>query len=127
MESLMKADIFFFVSTIVLVVFGILGTIILFYVIRIVKNFSETSEKAKHEVNAFVSDVSEMRQNVRHGLTSATAGIGMKGLMAFIMSMMKNRSNGRRSFYDEYDDEEEEVPIRRVRKRRVRRKRPQYE
>lgn len=47
MQGLLKSEIFFFVSTIALVVISTLAIIALFYAIKILKNLKIISEKAK--------------------------------------------------------------------------------
>lgn len=44
MDTLLKADIFFFVTTIAVIVFLILGCIAFFYLIKILKNIKHASD-----------------------------------------------------------------------------------
>jgi len=50
MDTLMKADIFFFVTTIAVVAFCILGSIAFFYIIRILRNVSKASDKLAEKI-----------------------------------------------------------------------------
>lgn len=65
MNSLIKADIFFFVSTIALVVISIGIAIALVYLIRILRNVKDVSEKVKEEGTEIVNDVRAFRSDVK--------------------------------------------------------------
>lgn len=64
-ESLIHADIFFFVSTVALVVLSIGFGIALFYVIRIVRGAGEITEKIKAESGEIVADSRRLRAALR--------------------------------------------------------------
>lgn len=64
-ESLIHADIFFFVSTIALVVIAVLLSIAAVYLIRILRDASEVSEKFREEGGEIVSDLKKLRANLR--------------------------------------------------------------
>lgn len=62
MESLIKADIFFFISSVATVVLVILASILLFYLIKVGKNLHMLSEMLKggfKESEEFVLDLKE--------------------------------------------------------------------
>ncbi len=63
MDTLVKADIFFFVSAIATVILTILFIVALYYLIRILKDFSEISDTLKRRVDkasSHLDDLSEM-------------------------------------------------------------------
>jgi ABC-type siderophore export system fused ATPase/permease subunit len=64
-ESLIHADIFFFVSTIALVVLSIGFAIALFYVIKILRDAREISDKIKVESGEIVADSKKLRAALR--------------------------------------------------------------
>ncbi len=64
-ESLIHADIFFFISTIVLVIFSIAFGMILFYVLRIVKNVRYISERLRVEGVEIIEDIKKFRGMLR--------------------------------------------------------------
>lgn len=64
-ESLIHADIFFFISTISLVVLTIGAAIALFYVIRILRNAREISDKIKVESGEILADSKRLRAALR--------------------------------------------------------------
>lgn len=66
MESLIKADIFFFISTIVLVILGVLATWLFYYLIKAGRNLYQISEDLKEVVKdseSFVFDLKERLEN----------------------------------------------------------------
>lgn len=65
METLLKADIFFFVTTAVVVVLGILIVVALIYVLRILRNIDDISRKVKEEGSEIIQDVHELRRDLR--------------------------------------------------------------
>ncbi len=65
MESIVKLDIFFFITSISVVVFTVLSIIIGFYIIKIVKNFSHISETLKNSVDDADDSLREMGEHVR--------------------------------------------------------------
>ncbi len=64
-ESLIHADIFFFISTISLVVLTIGIAIALFYLIRILRNAREISDKIKVESGEILADSKRLRIALR--------------------------------------------------------------
>ncbi len=64
-ESLIHADIFFFISTIALVLISIAVVIALVYLIRILRNVGEVTDKIKTESTEIVGDLKKLRANLR--------------------------------------------------------------
>lgn len=64
-ESFIHADIFFFISTIALVVITVLLSIAAVYLIRILRDASEVSEKIKEEGGEIAADLKRLRANLR--------------------------------------------------------------
>lgn len=65
METLLKADIFFFISTIAVIVLVIVFTVLLVYLILILRNIFYISNLIKKESNEVVKDISDFRSSVR--------------------------------------------------------------
>ncbi len=65
MEGILKADIFFFVTTILTILISLVIICILIYVLLIVKNIKTLSDKVKTEGGKIVDDVEKVRQNVK--------------------------------------------------------------
>lgn len=64
-ESLIHADIFFFISTISLVVLTVAAAIALFYLIRILRNARDISDTIKSESGEIVADSKRLRAALR--------------------------------------------------------------
>lgn len=64
-ESLIHADIFFFISSIALVIISIGLSISLYYVIRILRNVREITDKANMESDEIISDIRHLRRALR--------------------------------------------------------------
>lgn len=84
-NSLIHADIFFFISTIALVVVSIGLIIALVYSIKILKNVSDISAKVKEEGERIVSDVRELRHVLRN------EGLKWKGVAGLIRGFFGTR------------------------------------
>jgi len=64
-ESLIHADIFFFISTIALVVISIGLCIALFYAIKILRTVREIAEKVQKESEEALNDIRRLRHELR--------------------------------------------------------------
>ena len=62
--SIYKADIFFVVTTVAVIVFSIGFIIAIFYVIRILRDLKEFSSKARDEGEKIVDDVRLLREGM---------------------------------------------------------------
>jgi hypothetical protein len=65
MNEFLKQDIFFFVTTIAVVILTLLLAILVIYLIKISRDVKYISQKAKHEANLISEDISELRQNIK--------------------------------------------------------------
>jgi 5-bromo-4-chloroindolyl phosphate hydrolysis protein len=65
MESLMKSDIFFFITSIAVVILTMLLAVAVTYAIRILRNVDDISTKAKDEAGLIKEDIAELRQNLK--------------------------------------------------------------
>lgn len=64
-ESLIHADIFFFISTIALVLISAAIIVASVYAIRILKNIKEVTDKINAESTELVADLKKLRANLR--------------------------------------------------------------
>ncbi len=64
-DSLIHADIFFFISTIALVLISIGIVVVLVYVIKILRNVGEVTDKIKLESGEIVADLKQLRASLR--------------------------------------------------------------
>ncbi len=68
MESILKSEIFFFISSVSVILITVIFIIVGFYLIKIMKNFSEISEKIKDTVNGATSSLEEVGENIKESL-----------------------------------------------------------
>ena len=65
MNTLVKADIFFFIASIATVVLTIILAILLIYGIKIAKRLKEITEMVKHESQNVVEDIAYVREQIK--------------------------------------------------------------
>lgn len=70
-----KMDIFFIVTTTVVVLFGLFGAIILYYIVKIVRNINRIITTVQHEAEEIAQDFSEVRKDVKAGVHEVREGI----------------------------------------------------
>ena len=85
MNDFLKQDIFFFVTTIAVVVFTICLIILLIVTIRVVNDIKYITKKAKEEADLISQDLSDLRQNVKE------KGLKFKYLLSFFNNLGKKR------------------------------------
>ena len=65
METLFKADIFFFITSIAIVVLGSFLIVLFIYIIGILRDVKDISHRAKRESELIAEDIAEFRTTVR--------------------------------------------------------------
>jgi len=65
MESILKSEIFFFISSLSIIIITIIFVIIGFYLIKTMKNFSIISEKLKKTVSGATASLEEIGDNIK--------------------------------------------------------------
>ena len=85
MQTLIHADIFFFVTTIAVVIIAVGTFIALAYVIKILRNVSDVSKKVRDESEEIVNDVHEMRHSIKK------EGLRLKFIKSFLVRLFKTR------------------------------------
>ena len=70
MENLIQSDIFFFITSIAVIVVTIFILIILWYVVRILKNVKDVSDIIKKESFFVLNDLSGLRERIKGLLQS---------------------------------------------------------
>jgi len=65
MESILKSEIFFFISSISVVLITIIFVIFGFYLIKTMRNFSQISERLKKTVEGAASSLEEVGDNIK--------------------------------------------------------------
>lgn len=88
MDSILKSDIFFFITGAVVIAIGIGAVIAFFYVINILRDVKEVSKTVKNETREIAQDISTMRTSVKNGKA-------VSGIFGFIKRLFKRK--GRKS------------------------------
>jgi hypothetical protein len=82
-STLIHADIFFFITTIVVIALGIVLVVLFIYLVIILKDVREISRTVRRESDEIATDVDmlrqEMRQEIRSGMSSMSAVTGFIG------------------------------------------------
>ena len=65
MESILKSEIFFFISSISVVLITIILVIFGFYLIKTMRNFSQISEDLKKTVDGATSSLNEVGEHIK--------------------------------------------------------------
>lgn len=86
MQEILKADIFFFVTTIVVVLVGICLIIFLIYALQIIADVKFISRKVKQESEEFIQDAKEMREAIKE------KGTSLVGILSLIFGQKKTKS-----------------------------------
>lgn len=90
METLIHADIFFFITSIAVVILTILLAVILAYAIIVFRNLKKVSEQVKRQAQNLETDIDTLRQCVK------SQGLGLKLLFKLkdlFKSKIKKRKN----------------------------------
>lgn len=90
MNTLIKSDIFFFITSIAVVVIAVLLTILIIYLIKVSKDIKYISQKAKTEADNIIQDVSTLRTNIKE------QGSKVKDLAGIFSHFYKPKKNNAR-------------------------------
>ncbi|MDP2655112.1 MAG: hypothetical protein Q8P17_00940 [bacterium] len=82
MSEFLKMDIFFFVTTLVVIVVGILIAYVLWRVQRVLKNVEHISEQVAMESDLVRQDLADLRNDVRAGKGRLRSLFGLFGTFA---------------------------------------------
>lgn len=74
METLIQANIFFFITSIVMIVVGVLATVLLVYMIKLVRDIYIITEAVRDEMVAVIDDIETFRKDV-HDKAQRLSGI----------------------------------------------------
>ena len=83
MDTLVHADIFFFVTTIVVVIVGIAFTIALIYLSKVLSDVKEITKQVKEETILFREDIKGLRSDVKK------EGFRLERFMMFVKNLFK--------------------------------------
>ena len=85
MSDFMKQDIFFFVTTVAVILLTAVLFILLIYLISISRKVNYIANKAKKETDLIVDDLTQLRQNIR------AEGMKLKHFVGFFAGLFKKR------------------------------------
>lgn len=68
MESILKSDIFFFISSVSVVIITVIFIFVGFYLIKIMKNFSHISDRLKETVEGAASSLEEVGNDIKESI-----------------------------------------------------------
>ena len=88
MNDFMKQDIFFFVTTIAVVLLTLLLAILMIYIIKITRDVKYILQKAKTEADLISQDLSDLRRNM-------STGFKIKYLFNFFNNLRKSHKTGK--------------------------------
>ena len=89
MDTLIHADIFFFVTTIVVVVVGVALTAVLIYLARVLSDIKKITAQVHEETILFREDLHDLRGEVRRD------GFKMAHFMEFLKKLAKRKRTSR--------------------------------
>jgi|AntRauTorckE6833_2_1112554.scaffolds.fasta_scaffold00843_12 hypothetical protein len=89
MESIIQADIFFFVTTVVVLVIGILLSILLVFAIKLIRDIYIIMEVVREEAVHVLDDIDEFRRNVKHKAERLSGLLGIVTTARFIRRVLK--------------------------------------
>lgn len=94
MTDIVKADIFFFVTTIAVIVISVLLVALLMYAMKILRDVRHISDTARKEIDEVVKDIGELRINVKK--EGSRFGVIASTLSHFLFKRGKGRKNDKK-------------------------------
>ncbi len=85
MSEFLKMDIFFAVTTMVVFIFGVMGMVALYYMIRVLRSIAHVADNVSKESDNVRKDVQELREKAR------SEGMRVTHLMDFFLGMKERR------------------------------------
>lgn len=85
MENIIQADIFFFITSIAVIVFTICLAIVMFYVVRILKDMKHISKTMSQESDKLLNDIDSLRETVK------AEGIKVMTIADFFLNLFLRR------------------------------------
>ncbi|HUC31193.1 MAG TPA: hypothetical protein VMR99_00685 [Candidatus Paceibacterota bacterium] len=83
MDTLIHADIFFFVTTIIVVLVGIALTVALIYLAKVLSDIKEVTQQVKEETILFREDIKTLRSDVQK------EGFRVERFLMFLRNLFK--------------------------------------
>lgn len=90
METIAKADIFFFITSVAVILLALLGAAALVYAIRILRSIRKIADLAQHEAQNLSQDIQDLRDEVKK--EGGRLGGAIKAFARMLLGK-KNRSH----------------------------------
>lgn len=68
MESILKSEVFFFISSISVIIITVVFSIIGYYLIKIMRNFTHISDRLKKTVDGAASSLEEVGDDIKESI-----------------------------------------------------------
>lgn len=85
MENIIQADIFFFISSVAVIVFTICAIIVMIYVTRILRDMKHISKMMSQESNKIIGDIGSLREAIE------VEGAKAKTIASFFLNLFTHR------------------------------------
>jgi len=93
MEGFLKMDVFFFVTTLVVVLLGILVAMVLYRLWRILKNVEHISHEVAQESGLIREDLAELRSDIKSGKGKVMSTLSFLGRLGDTEGRKKRRKS----------------------------------
>lgn len=90
MDSLIKSDIFFIITTFVVLVVGSLIALVLVYLLRILSDVKKLSQKVREEGERVVEDIEGLRENIKRNTIKLSDILSLKFIRKNKSTVKKN-------------------------------------
>lgn len=91
MDAILKADIFFFITAIAVIIITPLLVMILVYTLRILRRFDEVSEEIRKEALFISADVDEFRRKIKDKASNISGLLGAITAVGFLKKLIGRR------------------------------------
>ena|SRR3989344_196594 len=104
METLVKADVFFFITTVVILILGVTLFVAAIYLIKVLRKVKSITDRMEEEADEIIDDAHEFRENikkeeVRMSFVSKLMGAVLNSIFVIKRSGRKNnksKQNGKK-------------------------------
>lgn len=91
METVIQMDIFFFVTTIAVILLTVLHAVLLVYLIKLLRDARTIVDIIRDEAGDIIEDVEELRENVKHKAKRFSGLLGAVTTARFIKRVLKGK------------------------------------
>lgn len=96
METFVKADIFFFVVTIAVVILSVVLTVAAIYLVRVLRELKSITTRVREETDEIVDDVHEFRNNIQKEEARMSFMFGVKQTISDLIFFTKRSQKSKR-------------------------------